>query len=175
MCSESSPSIFDVRLLTHSWATMALPFNSSRHAERPASGVWFAVRARFFSSISEHADGERRRPVPDPKVPRDASHRDLSDATLRSDLALGVRRRHAPKSCPKNRSAPSDRSDTSSWCRRTACATTSRRPLRSRCPPRAMRLRSHSSASTTTRGPSACFFLDASEHAEGERQRPAPI
>ena len=26
--------------------------------------------------------------------------RDLSDATLRCDLALGVRRRHAPKGCP---------------------------------------------------------------------------
>ena len=30
-------------------------------------------------------------------MPKDASHRDLSDATLRPDPALGVRRRHAPK------------------------------------------------------------------------------
>ena len=34
----------------------------------------------------------------DLQVPKDASHTDLRDATLRFDLALGVRRRHAPKS-----------------------------------------------------------------------------
>ena len=33
-----------------------------------------------------------------PKVSRDASHRDLANATPRFDPALGVRRRHAPKS-----------------------------------------------------------------------------
>ena len=33
----------------------------------------------------------------DLKVPEDASHRDPSDATLRFDLAIGVRRRYAPK------------------------------------------------------------------------------
>ena len=31
------------------------------------------------------------------KGPQDVSHRDLSDATLRFDLTIGVRRRHAPK------------------------------------------------------------------------------
>ena len=62
--------------------------------------------ARFFFRISEHADSERRGPVADLKVPHDASHRDLSDATLRSDLALGVHRRHAPKNA-KNRSEES--------------------------------------------------------------------
>ena len=45
--------------------------------------------------------GARRRRTPraraDLKVPKDASHRDRSDATRRFDLALGVRRRHAPK------------------------------------------------------------------------------
>ena len=57
-------------------------------------------RARFFlSNISEHADGERRGPVAGSKAPKDASHRDPSDAALRFDLGLGVRRRHAPKSC----------------------------------------------------------------------------
>ena len=33
------------------------------------------------------------------KVPTHASHQGLSDPTLRFDLALGIRRRHAPKSC----------------------------------------------------------------------------
>ena len=37
----------------------------------------------------------------DLKVLKDASCRDLSDATLRFDLALGVCRRRAPKSCQK--------------------------------------------------------------------------
>ena len=37
----------------------------------------------------------------DLKVSKDASDRDISDATLRFDLALGVRRRRAPKSCHK--------------------------------------------------------------------------
>ena len=45
--------------------------------------------------------GARRRRTPrtrdDLKVPEDASDRELSDATLRFDLALGVRRRHAPE------------------------------------------------------------------------------
>ena len=55
-------------------------------------------RARLFlKKISERADGERRRPVPVWKVSEDASRRDLSDATLRFGLALGVRRRHAPE------------------------------------------------------------------------------
>ena len=54
-------------------------------------------RAPFFFNISEHADGDRRGPVADLKVPKDASGRDLSNATLRLDLALGVRRRRAPK------------------------------------------------------------------------------
>ena len=53
----------------------------------------------LFFFISEHADGERRGACADLKGPKDTSHRDLSDATVRFDLALGVRRRHAPKSC----------------------------------------------------------------------------
>ena len=55
----------------------------------------------FFSNVSDHADGEHRGTLAGLKVPDDASHRDLSDAAPRLDLALGVRRRHAPKSCPK--------------------------------------------------------------------------
>ena len=51
----------------------------------------------FLASFSEHADGQRRGPVPIWKESKDASRRDLSDAALRFDLALGVRRRHAPK------------------------------------------------------------------------------
>ena len=39
----------------------------------------------FFTSISAHADGERRRPVWKGGL-KDASRRDLSDAALRSDL-----------------------------------------------------------------------------------------
>ena len=35
------------------------------------------------------------------RVSKDASHRDLSDATLRSALVLGVCRQHAPKSRQK--------------------------------------------------------------------------
>ena len=35
------------------------------------------------------------------KVPNDASHRDLSDAILRFDLALGARRWHVLESCLK--------------------------------------------------------------------------
>ena len=50
----------------------------------------------FFFKISEHADGDRRGPVADLKVPEDASRRDLSDAALRliqpSAFAVGMRR-----------------------------------------------------------------------------------
>ena len=46
--------------------------------------------------------GECRRRTPeacaDTKVLKDAPHRELSDATLRLDLALGVRHGHAPES-----------------------------------------------------------------------------
>ena len=59
------------------------------------------ARAPPLYCISAHADGKCREPVADVKVPKDASHRDLSDATLRFDLALGVGRRHAPKSRQK--------------------------------------------------------------------------
>ena len=52
-------------------------------------------RARFFPAISAHADGERRRPVPIRSCLIDASHWDVSDATLRSDPALGV----SPSAC----------------------------------------------------------------------------
>ena len=54
----------------------------------------------IFGDFSGHADGERR------GLDR---IRALSDATLRFDLALGVRRRHAPKSCQKykNQDRPS--------------------------------------------------------------------
>ena len=56
-----------------------------------------AGRARLFF---EHL-GARRRRTPrtriDLKASKDASHRELSDSTLRFDPALGVRRRHAPK------------------------------------------------------------------------------
>ena len=53
-------------------------------------------RTYFFGHL-----GACRRRTPttfvDLKAPKDASHQYLSDATLRSDLALGARRRHAPK------------------------------------------------------------------------------
>ena len=51
--------------------------------------------------FSEHADRECRRPGPGRRAPKDASHRDLSDATLRFDLALDVCCRRAPKGCQK--------------------------------------------------------------------------
>ena len=54
---------------------------------------------RAFLNTSEHADGERRGPVSIRRYLKTRLTDDLSDATLRSDLALGVRRRHAPKSC----------------------------------------------------------------------------
>ena len=60
-----------------------------------AAGVRQRAERHFF--FSEHADGERRGPVVDPKVSKGTSYRDLSDATLRLDLALGVRRRRGPK------------------------------------------------------------------------------
>ena len=63
-----------------------------QHEPQPQQALTF-----FFST--EHADGEHRRALVDPRVPKDAPHRDLSDATLPFALALGVRRRHAPKSC----------------------------------------------------------------------------
>ena len=55
----------------------------------------------FLSNATEHADGERPRTRPDPKVPKDAPHRDISDGTLRLGPALGVRRRRAPKRLQK--------------------------------------------------------------------------
>ena len=51
---------------------------------------------RVLFNLSEQTDGVRRGPVTFLKVPKRTSHRDLSDATLQFDLALGVRRRHAP-------------------------------------------------------------------------------
>ena len=53
----------------------------------------------FFVNISGHTDGERRGAVLDLNAPEGTSRRDLSDATLRFDLAPGVRRRRSPKSC----------------------------------------------------------------------------
>ena len=64
--------------------------------------IYHIGRARIFFNISEHADGERRGPVSIWRQPKDASHRDLSDATLRcrsSPLPFAVS--HAPKSCSK--------------------------------------------------------------------------
>ena len=67
-------------------------------------------RARVLAELAErvffqHLGACRRRtptrPGPIWKAPKDAPHRDLSDATVRFDLVLGVRRRHAPKSRQK--------------------------------------------------------------------------
>ena len=91
------------------------------HRTAPCSGFALPCRAlsraavsRFTApcgawenmDISEHADanaGARRRRTPrthvDLNVPTGASHRDLSDSTIRCGLAVGVRRLHAPKSC----------------------------------------------------------------------------
>ena len=91
-------------------ASSTMPHAASYDAQCTASAVHAATSAtsrahrvattaecRFFN-ISEHADGGTPTTRVDLKVPKDASHRDLSGATLRLDLALGVRRRHAPKS-----------------------------------------------------------------------------
>ena len=51
----------------------------------------------FFCQYLEHADGESQGTRVDLNVPKDASHRVLSDITLRLDLALGGCRRHVPK------------------------------------------------------------------------------
>ena len=67
---------------------------SSLYDFRSVTSVTF-VRARFFSNISEHADGERRGSVADLKVPKDASRRDLSDATPPIQLS----RRRSPSAC----------------------------------------------------------------------------
>ena len=72
--------------------------NKSWLHPHPASRHGSSGRARFFQYL-----GACRRRTPktraDLKVPKDASHRDLSHSTPRFDLALGVRRRHAPESC----------------------------------------------------------------------------
>ena len=64
-------------------------------AFEPLPITWSVV---FFQNL-----GACRRRAPrtraDLKVPKDASRQDLSASTLRFDLALGVRRRHAPKQC----------------------------------------------------------------------------
>ena len=57
-----------------------------------------------FSNISEHADGESPRTCVDLRVYEDASHRDLSGATLRFGLALGVLLSACPEKLLKNRS-----------------------------------------------------------------------
>jgi hypothetical protein len=86
-----------------------------------ARAAMAAERVSFFQDL-----GARRRRTPrtsvDLKVPKAASRRDLSDATFQSGLALGVRRRHPPKSRQKNRpalgprpSAPSPRSSRAAW------------------------------------------------------------
>ena len=51
--------------------------------------------AEDAENFSEHTDGERRGPASNFSVPKDVSHRDLSDATLRCDLA----HRHSPSAC----------------------------------------------------------------------------
>ena len=56
-------------------------------------------RAQIFCKIFGGCQRRLPRTNVDLKAPKDASHRDFSDATLRFDLALGVRRRHAPNSC----------------------------------------------------------------------------
>ena len=65
------------------------------------STVYQVTRERFFFQYL----GAYRRRSPrtrvDQKVPKGASRRDLSSGALRCDLALGVRRRRAPKSRQK--------------------------------------------------------------------------
>ena len=51
-------------------------------------------RLRLFGACRRRTPRTRA----DLNVPKDASHQDPFGATFRSDLALGVRRRHAPKS-----------------------------------------------------------------------------
>ena len=54
-------------------------------------------RARFFFNISAHADGARRGPVSIGRCLKTRLTRGPSVAAPRFGLALGVRRRHAPK------------------------------------------------------------------------------
>ena len=98
--------------------------NDARGASRASCGSSSSTApcVPFFRSTSEHADGERRgtlsmwindaghrsyycgsttanadEPCRCGRYLKDAPHRELSNVALRFDLALGVRRRHAPE------------------------------------------------------------------------------
>ena len=85
------------------------PCVSSTSSPRPSSSICARrpdPKRRKSSSISVSAFFSIPRSTPtghvkgpcQSGVPKDTSHRDLSDATLRFDLVLSARRRHAPKS-----------------------------------------------------------------------------
>ena len=68
----------------------------------------WAERVPSFTDTLAHADGERRRPGADAKVPEDASRRDLSDATLgirhsSSAFAVGMIREKKRDPCSGER------------------------------------------------------------------------
>ena len=68
--------------------------------EAKQCGAGASAERASFLSISDRADGGRRggaRSILE--VPPDASRRGPSGTTLPFDLAIGVCRRHAPKSC----------------------------------------------------------------------------
>ena len=73
-------------------ATLLLPTAAAVEAARPAAAEKMQVSHSIFGDFRGHADGERRgldRIGPVPMLPSD------------SIQPLGVRRRHAPKSCQK--------------------------------------------------------------------------
>ena len=69
------------------------------HEDTPAGLRARMLECVFFGQYLEACRRRTPRTAADPKTPKAASRRDLSNAPLRFDLALGARRRHAPKSC----------------------------------------------------------------------------
>ena len=70
-----------------------------------ARAAWRQFRRAEPAIFFQYLGASRRRTPRarvDLKVPDDAYHPDLSNATLRFDLAVGAHRRHAPKSCQKS-------------------------------------------------------------------------
>ena len=73
--------------------------SASRAAFEASSFVSSSSAEAFFYQYLGACRRRTPRNCADLKAPKDASHSDLSDAALRSDLGLGVHRRHAPKRC----------------------------------------------------------------------------
>ena len=88
MCRYAGGRLVDVRagVRTDLWWTCVRVCGRADSARRPSTRA-HGLHACAPTNISEHADGKCRQLRADLKVARDGSHRDLSDATLRSDLA----------------------------------------------------------------------------------------